>query len=69
MRFMLNRKIILYIFMLFFLVSNVSAGNTNIIMSNDQTGTMLANILPFISLVVVIFAAAIIIKIIIMMRD
>ena len=66
---MLNRKIILYIFMLFFLVSNVSAGNTNIIMSNDQTGTMLANILPFISLVVVIFAAAIIIKIIIMMRD
>lgn len=69
MRFMLNRKIILYIFMVFFLVANVSAEETSIIMSNDQTGTMLANILPFISIALIIFAAAIVLRLILLMRD
>jgi hypothetical protein len=38
-------------------------------MSNDQTGTLLANILPFISIALIIFAAAIVLRLIIMMRD
>jgi len=56
------------ILILVFIVS-VSAESDSVILANDQTGFMMNDLLAFLSLGAVIFAAAIVIKIIMMLAE
>jgi len=56
------------ILILVFIVS-VSAESDSVILANDQTGFMMNDLLTFLSLGAVIFAAAIVIKIIMMLAE
>jgi hypothetical protein len=57
------------LFLILVFIVSVSAESDSIILANDQTGFMMNDLLTFLSLGAVIFAAAIVIKIIMMMAE
>ena len=57
------------LFLILVFIVSVSAESDSVILANDQTGFMMNDLLAFLSLGAVIFAAAIVIKIIMMMAE
>lgn len=62
----LYKTIFITMISLLLLISNVSAQGTSIILDNDQTTSLSGNALVFCSIAIFIFAALIIIKILLM---
>ena len=57
------------LFLILVFIVSVSAESDSVILANDQTGFMMNDLLAFLSLGAVIFAAAIVIKIIMMLAE